>query len=199
MANKKNKNEKKIKENEVNIQILHKQCPKCKIFLSSEIFHNTEVDYCPQCLGLWFDEDELRQAKDEKDKSLKWLDIDLWKDDKNFKIAYGIRICPSCRVPLYEVYYGDSKIVVDVCNLCQGVWLDRGEFKKITGWLKNKKDYEIYRNYAKNLFLEATEIFSGPEILKEEILDFLVIFKLLKYKLITKYSFIFKVVDIMPK
>jgi len=174
-------------------------CPHCKIKLESAIFHNVEVDYCPICLGLWFEEDELRWAKDEKDKDLKWLDIDLWRDEKKFKISYGIRLCPACRVPLYEVYYGDSKVIVDVCNLCKGIWLDRAEFKKIVDWLKEKAKKELLDNYAKNLFEEFGEIFVGPETLREEVLDFLTIFKLLKYKFATQHPTISKIILGLPK
>lgn len=157
-------------------------CPICKDEkLKSTLLHNVEVNYCPKCLGIWFEQDELRHAKDD-DKSLKWLDIDLWKDKKDFNISYGSRTCPSCRVHLYEVYYGDSGIIVDVCKICRGVWLDRAEFKKIIEWLKEKADYEIMHNYAKNLFKEFTEIFTGPEELREEILDFLTILKIFSYK-----------------
>jgi len=176
------------------------QCPICKkTKLEKTILHNTEVDYCPTCLGLWFEQEELRWAKDEKDKDLKWLDIDLWKNEKDFKISYGIRVCPSCRVPLYEVYYGDSGIVVDVCNLCHGVWLDRAEFKKITEWLKEKADYEVMNNYAKNLFEEFSEIFIGPEALREEILDFLTILKLLNYKFAAEHPIVSKLISQLPR
>ncbi len=172
------------------------KCPICKKKLFNTIFHNVGIDYCPQCLGLWFEQEELRWAKDEKDKDLNWLDIDLWKDEKNFKIAHGIRLCPKCRMPLYEVHYGDSKIIVDVCRLCHGVWLDRAEFKKIIAWLKEKADYEIMNNYAKNVFKELVEIFTGPETLKEEILDFLTILKLLNYKFSAQHT---KITDIFLK
>ena len=174
-------------------------CPICKKSLSSAILCNVEVNYCSKCLGLWFEEEELRWAKDEKDKDLRWLDIDLWKKEKEFKISYGIRLCPSCRVPLYEVYYGDSGIIVDVCKLCYGVWLDRAEFKKIVDWLREKADYEILNNYAKNLFEELAEIFIGPEALREEILDFLTILKLLNYKFTTQYPTISKIILGLPK
>lgn len=176
-----------------------RQCPKCKVGLRSSILCNVEVDYCPKCLGLWLEEEELRWAKDEKDKNLQWLDIDLWRDPKKFKIAYGIRLCPSCRLPLYEVYYGDSRIVVDVCRLCRGVWLDRAEFKKIIGWLRLKADSEIINRYAKNLFSELAEIFTGPETLREEILDFLTILKLLNYKLTVQYPRIAQLITQLPK
>jgi len=175
-------------------------CPICKNKkLSSVILYNVEVDYCPNCLGLWFEKDELGQAKDEKDRNLRWLDIDLWKREKDFKISYGIRLCPSCRVPLYEVYYGNSGVIVDVCNLCQGIWLDRAEFKKITDWLKQKADYEILNNYVKNLFLEFSEIFIGPEPLREEILDFLAVLKLLNYKFTVQHPAISRIISKLPK
>jgi len=176
-----------------------KICPICKKFLASEIFYNVEVDYCPHCLGLWFDEDELRLAKDAKDKDLSWFDIDLWQDETKFKISPGRRICPSCRLPLYEVYYGDSGIIVDVCNICHGVWLDRAEFKKIIEWSKKKAGKEVMDNYAKNLFLEMKEVFSGPETLREEIEDVLVLLKILTYKFSAKHPLLTKLISSLPK
>lgn len=133
-------------------------------------------------------------AKDKKDKDLNWLDIDLWKDENKFNVSYGIRLCPCCRVPLYEIYYGDSKVIVDICNLCQGVWLDRAEFKKITDWLKEKADYEILNNYSKNLFEQFAEIFIGPETFREEILDFLTVLKLLNYKFTAQHPVISRLI-----
>ncbi len=175
------------------------ECPRCKKSLQTAIFHNTEVDYCPQCLGIFFEEDELRQAKDEKDKNLKWLDINLWKNKKEFKISYGIRLCPVCRLPLYEVYYGNSRIIVDVCNLCQGIWLDRGEFKKIIEYLKREANWKVLNKYGKSLSEEFWEIFAGPETLKEEVVDFLIILKLLNYKLLVKCPNIAKIISQLPK
>ena len=174
-------------------------CPHCKIKLNSAILHNTEIDYCPVCLGLWFEEEELRWAKDEKDKELQWLDIDLWKNKRDFKISKGIRLCPSCRLPLYEVYYGDSGVIVDVCNLCHGIWLDRAEFKKIIIWLKEKADKEVLDDYVKNLLKEFGEIFIGPEPLRDEILDFLTILKLLNYKFTVQHPIISKLILELPK
>jgi len=179
--------------------IVNKVCPICKIPLSDTIFYNTEVDYCPRCYGLWFEEEELRWAKDEKDKELRWLDVDLWKDETKFKISRGIRLCPSCRIPLYEVYYGDSRVIVDVCNLCHGIWLDRAEFKKIIDYLKEKANQEILTNYLKNLFEEFAEIFVGPEPLKEEVLDLLTILKLLNYKFAVQYPVIAKAISQLPR
>lgn len=174
-------------------------CPICKKRLEKVILYNVEVDYCPKCLGLWFEKDELYWAKDEKDRNLRWLDIDIWEKRTKFKIYNGIRICPLCRLPLYEVYYDDSRIIIDVCNLCNGIWLDRGEFKKIIEYLKNKADFEILNNYAKNLTEEFWEIFLGPETLREEILDFLAVLKLLNYKFAVQQPVISKIISQLPK
>jgi len=174
-------------------------CPICKKELGKVILYGVEVDFCPNCLGLWFEEDELRFTKDTKDKELRWLDIDLWKDGKKFKVYPGIRMCPACRLPLYEVYYGDSRIIVDICNLCNGIWLDRREFKGIIEYLRKKADYEILNNFAKNLLREAAEILIGPESLREEILDFLAILKILNYKFLSQHPTISKIIFNLPR
>lgn len=175
------------------------KCPLCKIFLGKAILAGVEVDYCPRCYGLWFEEDELQWAKDEKDRDLRWLDIDLWKDSSQFRLSRGRKLCPADRLPLYEVYYGDSAIQVDVCNLCHGVWLDRGEFKDIIVYLQEKAHHELLYHYLKNLREELWEVFSGPEILKEEIFDFLTILKLLQYKFIVQHPTLSTLITQLPK
>ncbi len=174
-------------------------CPLCKVNLEKAVFYGVEVDYCPRCLGLWFEKDELRQAKDEKDKNLNWLDIDLWKEKGKFKISPGKKLCPSCQVPLYEVCYGDSNVKVDFCDLCGGIWLDRGEFKKIIGYLREKGKEEILKNYFKNLIEEGMEIFTGPETFREELGDFLTVLKLLNYKFATQHQLLSKIISALPK
>lgn len=196
-----------IKKEDNNKSVIHlkldkstfRKCPICNKKLLSSIFYNTEIDYCERCLGLWFDEKELCWAKNQKDENLKWFDIDLWKDKEKFKVSYGVRICPCCRVPLYEVYYGDSGIIVDICRLCRGIWLDRVEFKKIIGWLQVKADYEIMNNYAKNLFKQAQEVFNGPETLREEIEDFLIVFNMLNYRFSTIHPVVSRILLNLPK
>lgn len=174
-------------------------CPICKKYLDRAILAGVEINFCPKCLGLWFEEEELRWAKDVKDRNLRWLDIDLWKDEEKFNISPGQKLCPWCRLSLYETEYGDSGIKVDVCNICHGIWLDRGEFKKIIQYLKKKADKEILNNYLKNLREEFWEIFAGPETLKEEIDDFLIILKLLNYKFAVQHPNIAKIISNLPK
>ena len=46
---------------------------------------------------------------------------------------------------------------------------------------------------------EGWEVFSGPEILREEILDFLTILKLLMYKFAAQYSKLSQIIVTLPK
>lgn len=173
-------------------------CPLCKENLDRAIFYGVEVDFCPVCLGMFFEDDELRLAKDEKDDELRWLDIDLWKKEDGFKLKKSKKICPKCRFPFYETIYGgedifplsDQRVEVDICYHCHGIWLDRGEFKKIIEYLRARADYEIFKNWAKNLKEEFWEIFVGPETFREELLDFLMLLKVLTYKFSKRHSFL---------
>jgi hypothetical protein len=166
------------------------QCPNDNEKLEKVLFHNVEVDYCPKCLGIWFDKDELRLAKDDKDQQLNWVDVDLWRDKKKFKALRIAKHCPVCRAGLCEISYDESKVKVDFCKMCQGIWLDRGEFKQIVNYLKNKSDYDILHRYTKNFVSELWEVFSGPETFREELEDFFALLKLFNYKFVTQYRFL---------
>ncbi|MDP2637287.1 MAG: zf-TFIIB domain-containing protein [bacterium] len=176
------------------------KCPVCQTKrLDKAVLAGTEIDYCKKCYGLWFEEDELQWAKDEKDRSLRWLDIDLWQDEKNFRVAKGKKMCPQDRIPLYEVQYGDSVVEVDVCSICHGTWLDRGEFKDIIAYLQEKAQHEVLYHYLRTVLNEGWEVFSGPEMLKEEVLDFLAVLKVLQYKLGAQHPLLTKLIVSLPK
>jgi hypothetical protein len=174
-------------------------CPNCNLDLKKIIFHNVEIDYCPRCLGLWFQEDELRQAKDDKDENLNWLDIDLWQDQKKIAVSQTDKKCPQCSKSLYEVDYGQSGVVVDICNDCKGIWLERGEFKKIIDYLREKRKEEVLGNYTANLLEEAGEVFTGPEPFRSELKDFLSILKILDYKFLAQYPYIADIIISLPE
>jgi Zn-finger nucleic acid-binding protein len=175
-------------------------CPNCQtVELENSLLNDVEVDFCPQCLGIWFEIDEFEQAKNKKDKSLNWLDIDLWKDGKKFSLDKSQKSCPLCEVPFYGVKYGSSGIKVDICNLCQSLWLDRGEFAKIIDYLKKEKSHQLLKHYAKNVLQEGVEMFWGPEDFPSEVKDFAVILKLLNYKFTAQHPAISQLIAGLPK
>lgn len=176
------------------------KCPTHQdVEMKKAMFYNQQVDYCPTCLGVWFSEDELRRAKDTKDPSLQWLDVDLWGEPTKFQVGKSEKVCPQDFVPLYQVGYDRSSIKVDICNVCRGVWLDRGEFKKIVAYLRAKKTDELLHHYFKNLAKEGMEIFIGPESFKEETDDFITIIKLFGDKLLVQHPSLAIFIANLPK
>ena len=174
-------------------------CPNCKKETLEKInFDKVEVNRCTQCHGIWFNQDELRKSKDEKDQYLKWLDIDLWKEGKKFQVSSSGKMCPLCKETLYEVRYGESDIKVDTCISCKGIWLDEGEFKKIIAYLKNIVGTETLNKYLRHTFEEAKEIFAGPEGLSSEVEDFLLVIKLLEYRFYSQYPIIGNIIINLP-
>ncbi len=187
-------------------------CPRCKTKKLSEKVKvgDVVIDRCSFCGGLWFERDELRLAKDKKlkdakwmdielrDKSLDWIEFDLWKDESKFKAEKDIKFCPHCKTSLYKINYGNSGVEIDVCGVCKGIWLERNDFKKIIKYVKNKAGYEVLNNYMKNLISQTKEIFIGPESIKSEMTDLLTLTKLLKYKLTAQYPILVKLLLNLP-
>lgn len=183
-------------------------CPFCKEKLKRAIFCGVEIDYCPVCLGMFLPDQEICLTEDKKDAQLGWLDIHLWQDEEKFKGRQSKKLCPHCRLPLFEFQYREaadypltrdfsSGITVNICPLCKGIWLEREEFKKITAYLKGRADYEILENWARTLrqefwetFLPLEEEFLAGEIIQDEFLDFFLLFKLLSYKFTVRHSLV---------
>ena len=175
------------------------QCPNGHDNLEKVLFHNVEVDYCPDCLGVWFDKDELTLAKDDKDKQFNWMDFDIWRDKGKFEVMRINKRCPVCRIPFFQVRYDASKVKIDFCKHCQGIWLDRGEFKQIMIYLTRKQDYEILHRYSKNLVVQLWEVFSGPQKFREELEDFYMLLKLFNYKFVVQYPWVNYLIETLPK
>ncbi len=171
------------------------ECPNKHGELEKVLFHNVEVDYCPVCLGIWFDQEELMFAKNDEDKQLNWLDFDIWRDKGKFKVSPTDRRCPICRIPFIEVGYDNSSVKIDFCKSCKGIWLDRGEFKQIMVYLKKKADYEILHHYTKNLVLKLWEVFAGPKKFREELEDFLMLLKLFNYKFVVQHPLLSALIE----
>ncbi len=182
------------------------KCPNCKDKnLARADYKGIQLDYCNNCQGIWFDRDELRQVKDKEDEFLRWIDINLWEDYAKFKISKSGKICPSCETPLYTIKYDGFPIEIDLCNICHGIWLDRGEFDKIIGYLKEKVEKETLLNYLKDIGEEFVDIFAslagrqvGPKKISSEIGDFLIVMKLFEYRLLSKIPVISQIIARLP-
>lgn len=164
------------------------KCPDCQNELQTIDCKGIMIDECIKCKGKWFDRDELRRAKDRTDDNLRWLDFDPFgKDAEQLSVASEGRICPKCSKKMSSLKYADSKVIIDKCLNCKGVWLDPGEFIKVIRYLENRINSETAKEYIKDTFKQFIEIFSGPEGVISEVKDFLAVLYLLELRIAVEH------------
>ncbi len=142
------------------------KCPACGARLDRYRIHGMEFEGCPKCHGIWLVKDELRKLKNTvNDGQLHWLNDEVDHIEKTSVIASS-RDCPKCSAnKLRSVIFGHSSVVIDWCPGCHGMWLDRGEYDTIVGYLHDEAvsatPSEIGGAIAKDLKAAVTG--GGPE------------------------------------
>lgn len=162
-------------------------CPNCKHELKKFVYNDIELDQCINCAGMWFDGDELRNVKDKEDELLQWLDVDLFSDIQRFKGAYSTMVCPHDNESLYEIFYDNADIKIDVCKTCQGIWLDKNEYERIIAFLKRRIFREEASQYLNHLKDQIKEIINGPEDKISELSDAYLVFRLFENRIVSQW------------
>lgn len=99
-------------------------CPKCGVdTMNKDVFEGIEVDRCPTCRGIFFDQGELKAMIDKKmGNTADTLFFSSTSDQMDEMPAH----CTRCDKPM-EVAKGPGDVRVDVCRQCGGAFLDQGE------------------------------------------------------------------------
>jgi len=162
-------------------------CPDCEGTLKTIDCKGIKIDECSSCKGHWFDRGELRLAKDKEDDDIRWLDFDPFgKDANSLSVESEGKACPKCSKNMKSLTYRKSKIIIDKCTDCEGVWLDNGEFEKIVEFLNEIVVTKSAGDYAKDTFKQFLEIFTGSEGPISEAKDFLSVLYLLQLRMAVK-------------
>lgn len=159
------------------------KCPHCDIELKKKMLEDVEIDECEKCKGMWFEDDELRKAKDSSDKDLNWIDFEIWKNKDQVKAEPRNLPCPQCNKALVTINYGNTGVKIDYCPVCRGTWLNKGEFKKIVDAFTNELLTKPFSEYIKASIEEAKEIVTGPEGFISEWKDFTSVLRIMQYRL----------------
>lgn len=108
-------------------------CPRCETVLQTqtikELHQTIEVDSCLNCGGTWLDKDEISPLESVIEPVL----LERRKIDSQIDQLIGL-YCPSCSDhPLMEktTHRRDTKVIIDYCATCEGIWLDKGEIQAI--------------------------------------------------------------------
>ncbi|MCD6311830.1 MAG: zf-TFIIB domain-containing protein [Elusimicrobia bacterium] len=135
-------------------RILKMNCPRCKKVLTDGIFGDVVYQKCGTCGGFWFDKNELKEVKKQKD----WFKLDTVVAGATSKVSKGELKCPRCGETLHTIEYAhESGVKINVCSECEGLWLDSGELKAIhevsATWLERLKEKAEEELTAVELFL----------------------------------------------
>jgi Zn-finger nucleic acid-binding protein len=110
------------------------QCPKCSVALVKKYYKGMmEVDYCPNCRGMWLDFAELDRLED----------VEFSRDDKKGSLIHRETNtpypCPQCLVPLQEFQYRLYSLRLDFCAQGRhGFWLDSGEDERVLAIMRQR-------------------------------------------------------------
>jgi Zn-finger nucleic acid-binding protein len=160
------------------------KCPDCSSELKVCKLKGISIQECLKCKGKWFGRNELMLAKDKTDDGLRWLDFDPFgKDAEQLSVASDGKQCPACLEKMQSLTYSQSKIVIDKCQSCQGVWISHGELARIIRYLENAVNTESVRNLGKETFKEFIGIFRGQKGLISEVKDFLAVLNILETRI----------------
>jgi Zn-finger nucleic acid-binding protein len=97
-----------------------RNCPRCNVGMKLEDRLGVEIDKCPKCKGMWFDNNELDKLSG--GKALEGSIFTARVLGKELK-------CPACTTDME--YMTVEGVTIDHCPQCEGVWLDDGELKNL--------------------------------------------------------------------
>jgi uncharacterized protein len=114
-------------------------CPKCAFALTKKYYKGMiEVDYCPNCRGMWLDFDELDRLEDVA------FDDDEQKGSLIHRQALTEFPCPRCGSRLQEFQYRLYDLKLDYCAEKHGFWLDAGEDERVVEIMRQRSE-QIHR------------------------------------------------------
>lgn len=109
-----------------------KLCPECDVELVEKDVDGILIDCCFTCRGYFFDSKELEDAsKNTKSQKIMSTSSKIQVDTKR-----RVRKCPKCTFVMSIKKMGE--IEIDRCMSCVGVWLDGGEFAKVSELINSR-------------------------------------------------------------
>jgi Zn-finger nucleic acid-binding protein len=92
-----------------------------------------ELDYCPNCSGIWFDAGELALMLETAGIEDNRLTIrGILSSSSEAKTTEKKRRCPICRRRLKKTTIGrEPAVLIDLCTEGDGLWFDGGEVHQL--------------------------------------------------------------------
>ncbi|MDQ7779651.1 MAG: zf-TFIIB domain-containing protein [Planctomycetota bacterium] len=116
-----------------------RKCPRCGVPMKIIAREGIEVDVCETCGGSWFDCGELNRLLQKHAKIYSYDEVREIRKviGPPHQITERVQYvkCPVCNHLMNRTNYGKfSGVIVDRCR-DHGIWLDKGEFEKISDFV----------------------------------------------------------------
>ena len=111
------------------------RCPTCDVQLDCLRVGELELDECPRCLGLWFDQGELhtvltsRMALEPRPRSTAAA---LSREPELFTTSPERRLGPCCRCEGLLMEQGAQQPSLAACARCGGFWVPEAAFRALS-------------------------------------------------------------------
>ena len=117
------------------------KCPTCHNLMIVVEHEKVELDYCLNCLGVWFDAGELELLLETTQLEGTSLSLDEVLTSPEAKSAEKKRKCPICSEKMKKATVGHSpEVLIDTCPRGDGLWFDSGEIGQLIKQLTDKPD-----------------------------------------------------------
>ena len=140
------------------------KCPDCHNKLQIAKLKGINIHECLKCNGKWFERKQLYLYFDPFDK-----------DVEKLCAASDGRQCPQCSMKMQSLRYLQSKVTIEKCQSCEGVWLSHAELGKIILYLEKVVD------------AESVKIFTKQKGLISEVRDFLAVLRILEIRIAVEH------------
>ncbi len=130
-------------------------CPTCKSQMIVVEHKKIELDYCPECHGVWFDSGELELLLDSLNLENRGQFVSNMLNASEAKTPEKKRKCPICAQRMKKAAVGEKpSILVDVCRNSDGLWFDGNEVGQLIKQLPEKPSGKPASHYQVEAFLK---------------------------------------------
>ena len=108
------------------------RCPACSNMMIVVEHEHIELDYCPDCAGVWFDAGELELLLETMQLEESILSLDSILTSPEARAVEKKRKCPICGRRIKKATVGhEPEVLIDACNRGDGLWFDAGEVERL--------------------------------------------------------------------
>jgi len=141
------------------------QCPQCNREMTEVVAKAApgsllQLDQCAKCGGIWCDKWELFPVDGDEAGRLDPLDENLLRD--HIQLQKKTLYCPRCADEL-EIFADPilpKEIQLRRCRHCDGLWLNRGQFRRYKEYQKNTR---LKRMSGERIVAKLPQVYADPK------------------------------------